>query len=66
MTGTTYQITVPGPRPFCAALVVLDGIVVEAAPILRRFKGLAWEDVRALLRFKYDDGSQIHVSWRAV
>ena len=69
---TTYQITVTGARPFCAAVVIEDGIVVEAAPILRTCcMGCTLEQAIANVgsRFGAYDGHILHwrgVTWREV
>lgn len=73
---TTYQITVTGLRPFTAAVVVRDGIVVEAAPILRRwcgynrrtgrYDGLLWTQVQESLRWAFGGENRNKVTWREV
>jgi ribA/ribD-fused uncharacterized protein len=37
MIEALYQVTAVGSRPFCAGLVARDDIVMEAAPILRKW-----------------------------
>lgn len=64
MIKALYQIAKDGDRPFCAGLVVRDGVVAEAAPILRRFLGKRICGVHAICR---DYGwAFTPVSWRVV
>lgn len=51
-----WQITAPH---YCAGLVVSDGMVTDAAPIICWTVGKAWRDVRNQLRAKGYSGQQL-------
>jgi len=44
-----FRASKGGRRPIVAGLVVVDGLVTEAAPILRRYRGQRWHAVRRAL-----------------
>ena len=50
MATKVFRITTPG---FVAAMIVRDGVVVQGAPILRRYVGLPWVKVKEQLRRLY-------------
>lgn len=55
---TLAQITAEGARPFCAGIVLLNGVVAETAPILHYMKRWSRERVHA---YCYKKGWRIHV-----